>query len=217
MLGKVALEEAYEHSGLAEKSMRDTSLYITPRDRERYVLQIHDITGGNVSDYPTNMVSEHIKEHRDHLGAFACLSMHDPVQAGQELRRCVRELGFHGLLLCDSQHAGPNGETYLFYGQPQYDAFWKVLTELDVALYIHTAAPADVILEKLYSQRPFLIGQPLSFANGRRLSLVMQGEYIPFDFWRINHWFQGVEKPIADGKGKVMCKKTVYDYFKQNI
>jgi hypothetical protein len=57
MLGKVALEEAYEHSGLAEKSMRDTSLYITPRDRERYVLQIHDITGGNVSDYPTNMVS----------------------------------------------------------------------------------------------------------------------------------------------------------------
>jgi 2,3-dihydroxybenzoate decarboxylase len=116
-----------------------------------------------------NWIAEHIKEHRDHLGAFACLSMHDPVQAGQELRRCVRELGFHGLLLCDSQHAGPNGETYLFYGQPQYDAFWKVLTELDVALYIHTAAPADVILEKLYSQRPFLIGQPLSFANGVRL------------------------------------------------
>lgn len=183
-----------------------------------------------------NWVAGQIKDHRDRLGAFACLSMHDPVQAGVELRRCVNELGFHGALLCDFQHAGPNGETYLFYDQPQYDAFWKVLIDLDVPLYIHPAAPADVIYEKLYRERSYLIGPPLSFANGvnlHTLGLITNGvfdrfptakviighdgEHIPFDFWRINHWFKDVKKPIAQQAGDVMCKKSIYDYFKENI
>ncbi|OJJ89206.1 amidohydrolase family protein [Aspergillus glaucus CBS 516.65] len=183
-----------------------------------------------------NWVAGQIRDHRDRLSAFACLSMHDPVQAGEELRRCVNELGFHGALLCDFQHAGPNGETYLFYDQPQYDSFWKVLTDLDVSLYIHPAAPADVIYENLYRERLYLIGPPLSFANGvnlHTLGLITNGvfdrfptakviighdgEHIPFDFWRINHWFEGVKKPIAQQAGDVMCKKSIYDYFKENI
>jgi 2,3-dihydroxybenzoate decarboxylase len=180
--------------------------------------------------------ADKIKNNRDRMGAFACLSMHDPKQAGQELRRCVQELGFHGALLCDFQHSGPNGETYLYYDQPVYDEFWKVLTELDVPLYIHPAAPSDVILEKLYAQRQNLIGPPLSFANGvslHTLGLISNGvfdrfpklkiiighlgEHIPFDFWRINHWFEDVKRPIANEEGRVMAKKTIYDYFKQNI
>lgn len=182
-----------------------------------------------------NWVAGQIRDHRDRLGAFACLSMHDPVQAGEELRRCVNELGFRGALLCDFQHARPNGETYLFYDQPQYDSFWKVLTDLDVPLYIHPSAPADVIYEKLYRERLYLIGPPLSFANGvnlHTLSLITNGvfdrfptakviighdgEHIPFDFWRINHWFEDVKKPIAQQAGDFMCK-SIYDYFKENI
>ncbi|POS81526.1 2,3-dihydroxybenzoate decarboxylase [Diaporthe helianthi] len=184
-----------------------------------------------------NWVAEQIKSKPDKLGAFACLSMHDPVQAGKELTRCVKELGFHGALLCDFQHAGKNGEEYLFYDQPQYDAFWKVLTELDVPLYIHPAAPADVVFDKLYAQRKSLIGPPLSFANAVSLHLMglivngvfdrhpkakvivgHLGEHIPFDFWRINHWLEDVNRPIAEEEGNDRCcKKTIYDYFKQNI
>lgn len=183
-----------------------------------------------------NWVADQVKGHRDRLGAFACLSMHDPEQAGQELRRCVQELGFHGALVCDFQHAGPGGDTYLFYDQPQYDAFWKALTELDVPLYIHPTSPTDVIYEKLYRERSYLIGPPLSFANGVSLHTLgiisngvfdrfptakviigHDGEHLPFDFWRINHWFEDVKKPIAKQAGDVMCQKTIYDYFKQNI
>lgn len=184
-----------------------------------------------------NWVAEKIKTKPDKLGAFACLSMHDPVQAGRELTRCVKELGFHGALLCDFQHAGPSGETYLFYDQPRYDAFWKVLEELDVPLYIHPAAPADVIYEKLYAQRKFLVGPPLSFANGVNLHLMglvingvfdrfprakvivgHLGEHIPFDFWRINHWIEDVERPLAQEQGyDRICQNTIYHYFKKNI
>lgn len=43
------------------------------------------------------------------------------------------------------------------------------------------------------------------------------GEHIPFDFWRINHWLEDVEKPLAAKARDVMCKKTIYDYFNANI
>ncbi|OJJ42359.1 hypothetical protein ASPZODRAFT_76914 [Penicilliopsis zonata CBS 506.65] len=183
-----------------------------------------------------NWIYSQIKDHPDRLGAFACLSMHDPVQAGQELTRCIKELGFHGALVCDVQHAGPDGETYLFYDQPEYDVFWKVLCELDVPLYLHPAAPSGVIHEKLYAGRRYLVGPPLSFANGVNLHLLglisngvfdrfpkaklivgHLGEHIPFDFWRIDHWFRDIEYPLAARRGDVMCKESIYHYFKTNI
>ncbi|EAW25239.1 amidohydrolase family protein [Aspergillus fischeri NRRL 181] len=193
-----------------KKSKRDASLYIASWDRERYVRQIHGLTGEclqlsnehgigctvvsltvpgiqgiadkteaeETATVTNNWIAEQIKEHRDRLGAFSRLSMHN-VQAGQELRRCVKDLGFHGVLLCDFQHAGPNGETYLFYDQPHNGVFGRFPT-------------AKVIIGHLR-------------------------EHIPFDFCRINHWLQDVDKPIAEDKGKFVCKKTVYDYFKQDI
>ncbi|CAK7198509.1 hypothetical protein SEUCBS139899_001170 [Sporothrix eucalyptigena] len=183
-----------------------------------------------------NWIADKIKGDRDRFGAFAALSMHDPHQAARELTRCVKELGFHGALVNDFQHSGPNGETYLFYDQPRYDPFWKVLEELDMPFYIHPAAPSGVVYDKLYKDRRYLVGPPLSFANGVSLHLLgivsngvldrfpnlkiivgHYGEHIPFDFWRINHWFEDVEKPLAKEQGGVMCKKTIYDYFKKNI
>ncbi|KAF4178337.1 hypothetical protein CNMCM7927_002536 [Aspergillus lentulus] len=158
MLGKVALEEAYEYSGLAEKSMRDSSLYIAPWDLVSLtvpgILGIADKTEAEkTANLMNNWIAEHIKEHRDRLGAFACLSMHDPVQAGQELRRCIRKLGF---LCC-------------------------VISNMPVRMAKHTSSTTNL------STMPF----------GRSS--------------------RNVEKSIAEGKGKVMCKKTVYDYFKRHF
>ena len=185
-----------------------------------------------VNDY----IQGQIKDHRDKLGAFAALSMHDPVQAGEELRRCVHHYGCHGALLNDFQHAGEDGETYLFYDQPQYDQFWKVVVELDVPIYIHPAAPVGSKYKKLYEQRKYLVGPPLSFANGVSLHLLgiitigvfdrfpklkiivgHMGEHIPFDFWRIDHWIQDVERPLSKKAGDPMCEKDIYYYFKNNI
>ncbi|KAJ9112087.1 hypothetical protein QFC22_006386 [Naganishia vaughanmartiniae] len=185
-----------------------------------------------VNDY----VANEIKDHRDRLGAFAALSMHDPTQAAIELRRCVKELGFHGALLNDFQHAGPDGETYLFYDQPAYDTFWKEAVELDVPIYIHPAAPQGKYYEQQYAQRKYLVGPPLSFANGVSLHLLgiitngvfdrfpklkvivgHLGEHIPFDFWRINHWLEDVERPLAQKAGDVMSGKPLLHYFRNNI
>jgi 2,3-dihydroxybenzoate decarboxylase len=181
-------------------------------------------------------VYNRIKEHRNKLGAFAALSMHDPEQAGAELRRAVTELGFHGALLNDVQHAGPDGETYLFYDDPAYDAFWAVAQDLDVPIYLHPAAPVGNRYETFYKARKYLVGPPLSFANSVSLHLLglvtngvfdrfpklkvivgHLGEHIPYDFWRINHWLEDVERPLAEKAGDVFCQKDIYHYFKNNI
>ncbi len=64
-------------------------------------------------------IADQIKDHRDRLlGAFACLSMYNPPQAAEELKRTVKQDSFHGGLLNNFWYTGPDGETYLFCDQP---------------------------------------------------------------------------------------------------
>lgn len=128
MRGKVSFEEAYEIPALADSSRDQAALYIAPNDLERYLSQIKHPTGerlelsnNTVSDTRfgrwlcpavrelwtkpkhardvNDWIANEIKDHRDRMGAFAALSMHDPAQAAQELERCVKEHGFHGALV----------------------------------------------------------------------------------------------------------------------
>jgi 2,3-dihydroxybenzoate decarboxylase len=159
--------------------------------------------------------------------------MHDPKQAADELRRCVKEYGFLGALVNDTQRTGSDGEEMIFYDNAEWDVFWSAVTELDVPFYLHPRNPTGTIYEKLWAQRKWLVGPPLSFAQGVSLHLLGMvtngifdrhpklqviighlGEHIPFDMWRINHWFEDVKKPLGL---KETCKKTIRDYFAQNI
>lgn len=140
---------------------------------------------------------------------YRTLSMHNPQEAADELRRTVTRYGFKGALVNDTQRAGADGEDYVFYDQPEWDVFWQTLVELDVPLYLHPRNPTGIVFEKLWKDRQWLIGPPLSFAVGvslHALGMVTNGvfdrnpkaqvilghlgEHIPFDMWRINHWFE---------------------------
>lgn len=128
------------------------------------------------------------------------LSMHNPQEAADELRRTVGKYRFKGALVNDTQRAGPDGEDYIFYDHADWDVFWETLTELDVPLYLHPRNPTGVVFEKLWKDRSWLIGPPLSFAVGvslHALGMVTNGvfdrhpkaqvilghlgEHIPFD------------------------------------
>ena len=267
MLGKVALEEAFNLPRIAEVSASTNSaLYVRP-DRVKeydvgivdiservkhaddtgvgYTICSHTVPGVQGERDPHNAeklatevndwIADQIKDHRNKLGAFAALSMHNPKQAAQELHRCVKQYGFHGALLNNWQlsSSGTGEDTILFYDQPQYDAFWSVVQELDVPIYIHPSAPQGVLYDMLYKDRKYLVGPPLSFANDVSLHLMglitngvfdrfpkvqviigHLGEHLPFDFWRINHWLEDIEKPLGLNQ---TCKKTIHEYFKQNI
>ncbi|KAJ9291360.1 hypothetical protein DTO021C3_1160 [Paecilomyces variotii] len=182
-----------------------------------------------INDY----IAEQIKGLEHRFGAFATLSMHEPKEAAAELRRCVGKYNFKGALVNDTQRSGPDGDDLIFYDQPEWDEFWKTVTELDVPFYLHPRNPTGTIHEKLWAKRSWLIGPPLSFAVGVSLHLLGMvtngvfdrhpklqviighlGEHLPFDLWRINHWFEDVKKPLGLNK---TCNKTIREYFAQNI
>jgi 2,3-dihydroxybenzoate decarboxylase len=178
-------------------------------------------------------IAEQIKAFPGELGAFGAVSMHNPEQAVVEMTRCIKELGFHGIMVNNWQQAiKPNGErTLLLYDGPEYDVFWSALEELDVPLYIHPSAPEAQVLDLLYHNRTFLIGPPSSFAvdvSHHALSLIINGvfdrhpkaqvilghmgERLPYDLDRTHRWLELVEK-----RRGMTAKKTVYDYFSNNI
>ena len=182
-------------------------------------------TARMVNDY----IHAQIKDLPDRFGSFATLSMHKPEEAAAELRRCVKDYGFKGALVNDVQ-IGPDGESMIFYDQPEWDVFWETCTELDVPFYLHPKQPTGIVHEKLWADRKWLIGPPLSFANNLSLHLMGMvvngvfdrhpklqivighlGEKIPFDLWRINHWFEDIKKPLGL---KETCKRTIREYFK---
>jgi 2,3-dihydroxybenzoate decarboxylase len=174
-----------------------------------------------------------IKNNRNELGAFAAVSMHNPKQAVEEMRRAIKELGFNGVMVNNWQQAlKPNGErTLLLYDAPEYDVFWAALQELDVPLYIHPASPEAQIFDLWYKNRPYLQGPPQSFAtdvsthvmglitNGvfdrfprAQVILGHMGERLPYDMDRTHRWLEKVEKPRG-----MVAKKSIYEYFQNNI
>lgn len=82
--------------------------------------------------------------------------MHDPEQASAELKRCVKEYGMVGAMLNDFQN-GPDGKP-IYYDEPQFDAFWETVEDLDVVVYIHPRFPHPAVIENLFGGRRALLG-----------------------------------------------------------
>ncbi|RAO67647.1 uncharacterized protein BHQ10_003659 [Talaromyces amestolkiae] len=263
MLGKIALEEAFALPRFQERTRWWASLFAVDAEKHAFEITdltdqrikymdehgvgytILSYTAPGVQDIwdakeahalaveINDYIGPFLKQHPDRFGAFATLSMHDPQQAADELRRTVTQYGFKGALVNDTQRSGPDGDDMIFYDGPEWDIFWSTVTELDVPFYLHPRNPTGTIHEKLWAKRSWLIGPPLSFAQGVSLHLLGMvtngvfdrhpnlqiiighlGEHLPFDLWRINHWFEDVKKPLGL---KETCKKTIRDYFAQNI
>ncbi|MDH3533046.1 MAG: amidohydrolase family protein, partial [Gammaproteobacteria bacterium] len=135
--------------------------------------------------------------------ALAALPMQDPNAAGDELTRCVNELGFNGALVNGfTQRDVPDSSIY--YDIPEYRDFWQVVSDLDVPFYLH---PRMQIAEqsRCYEDHPWLRSSPWGFAvetsihalrlcgsglfddfPNLRIITGHLGEGIPFGLWRID-------------------------------
>ncbi len=146
-----------------------------------------------------DFLAEQIARHPTRFAGFAALPMHDPEQAGRELERAVRELGFKGALV--------NGHTHgRYYDDPAYDAFWERMQSLDVPLYLH---PTDAYVKpQVLAGHPELDGAAWGwgvetashalrllfggvFDRFPRLKIILghMGEGLPFQRWRFDSRF----------------------------
>jgi 2,3-dihydroxybenzoate decarboxylase len=152
------------------------------------------------NDYLARVVAGHPHRFR----GFAALPMQDPAAAADELRRCVRDLGFCGALVNDHFEGH-------YLDEPRFDEVWAALEELSVPLYLHPGAPpADHW--KVLDGRSELYGATWSWAAetgghalriiygavfdrhpGATLILGHMGEFLPFMRSRMDSRYATIE------------------------
>jgi 2,3-dihydroxybenzoate decarboxylase len=181
----------------------------------------------HVARFANDVLAASIARRPDRLGGFAALAMQDPDAATEELTRCVRELGFAGVMLNGFQQAG-NGEEMLFYDAPRYAPFWARLEELGVPLYLHPREPLPGGAQ-IYEGHPWLLGPVWAFAHetavhalrlmcsglfdrhpGLTMILGHLGEMIPYNAWRIDHRIAKMPKGIP-------AQRPISEYLRSNV
>lgn len=169
-----------------------------------------------VNDY---LAEQMVKQPR--YGGFAHLAMQDPIEAANELERCVRDLGMQGAMI-----NGQTGGTYL--DDDRYAPFWERVSDLGAAVYIHPNNPPEQV--HMYHDHPELFGPVWSwtvetathalrllfsgtfdrFPNAR-LILGHLGETLPYLLWRLDsRW-------VISNRGDMRLAMKPSEYFKRNI
>lgn len=108
-----------------------------------------------------------IQKNPSCFAGLAALSMHDPKTAAIEARRAIKSLGLVGILVNDFQTVSADGKQIVFYDQPEWDVFWKEITELDVPVYIHPRLTTPDVSKRFLAGRPGLRGSAYFFAVGK--------------------------------------------------
>lgn len=174
-------------------------------------------------------LAEQVAKRPDRFQALAALPMQDPELAARELERCVKQLGFKGVLVNGfSEISGTNGAVY--YDLPQYWPFWGVVESLDVPFYLHprNPLPSDA---KIYEGHPWLMGPTWAFGQETavhalrlmcsglfdkypRLAIILghMGEGLPYSMWRVDHRNAWIKSPPA-----YPAKRPIADYFRENF
>jgi predicted TIM-barrel fold metal-dependent hydrolase len=175
-----------------------------------------------------DFLAEHIEASGGRFEAFAAVPLQDVDAAIAELRRAVDKLGLKGVLVNGYVGNGTDGKGQ-YLDEPQFDPFWKALSELHVPLYLHPRAPDKLVQEVMYRGHPELIGATWGFAPetathalrlayggvfdrhpGASVILGHMGETLPFFASRIQRAFE------YNNYGKTPAKR-LQDYLSENF
>ncbi|KAJ5743977.1 hypothetical protein N7533_008847 [Penicillium manginii] len=166
--------------------------------------------------------------YADRFRAFGCVAMQDPKSAAAEAERCIKGLGFVGILINGFSNIG-SADQIQYLDEPQCAPFWAKMAELDVPLYMHPRIPSPSQM-RAYKGYEFLGGSPWGFGTetathairlmisglfdkhpNLRIILGHCGEGIPFSINRIDHrlrHFQSHHTP---------CKLRLQEYWEKNF
>lgn len=163
-----------------------------------------------------------IQKHPDRYRGFAHLAMQDVQAAGDELKRCVEELGFLGAMI--------NGNTNgVYLDDDCYQPFWERVVQLDVPIYIHPADPhiQPYVLKGYTVMQGAVWGWSTDnsshflrllfsglFDRFPELTIILghMGETLPYFAWRIDGRYAAAGDP-----DRPPLKKKPSDYFRSNL
>ncbi len=253
MQGKIAVEEHFRieetkgselrypgpyWSGLSGKLLDVSGARLTEMDAsgiEMAVLSLNSNAVQGIFDVAkaveiarkaNDALAEIVAKRPDRFAALAALPMQDPDAAVGELKRCVRDLNFKGVLVNGFSQVGA-ADTAVYYDVLQYRPFWAEVERLGVPFYLHPRDPLPS-RRQAYEGHPYLVGSPWGFAEetaihalklmgsglfdeypALKIVLGHLGERIPYDLWRLDHRLRQVPGRPA--------KLPMGDYFRQNF
>ncbi|HVW31579.1 MAG TPA: amidohydrolase family protein [Acidimicrobiia bacterium] len=170
----------------------------------------HDPTDVRIwAEINNDLIAETVRLHPDRFRGVAGLPQVDGHPVGivfDELRRCVDELGFVGVLLNPDPAEGRGTSPRL--GDPYWYPLWELLCELDVPAHVHSAGCAgrETYDEHFATEESLAITSVIRsgvFARFPTLKLIIShgGGSIPYQIgrWRA-FWFrdQAAKHPHID-------------------
>ncbi|QGK71902.1 amidohydrolase family protein [Allosaccharopolyspora coralli] len=174
-----------------------------------------------------DLLADQVRRRPDRFSGFAAVPLQDPAAAASELRRCVRDLGFVGVMVNGYTNDTAPG-TGRYYDEPGFEVFWKEATELGVPVYLHPRPPLPSSSANLHGH-PELVGATWGFGTETathalrlifsglfdrhpELQLVLGhlGEGLPAQLWRTQYCFD--LNPFDKRP-----RKTLAEYFADNI
>lgn len=167
-----------------------------------------------------------VKKQPKRFAGFAALAPQDPIEAANELRRAVKELGLKGAMI--NSHV--RGE---YLDDRKFWPIFETAEKLGVPIYIHPRWPSPGMVTP-YLDYPGLVASMWGFGvevslhslrlifsgvfdeyPGLKIIIGHLGEALPFWLWRIDNRY-----PIdflRDRDRKVKLKRKPGDYFKENF
>jgi len=174
-----------------------------------------------------DFLAEQVVKRPDRFQGFAALPLQDPDLAATELDRCVKQLGFKGVLVNGFSQIGTL-DNCVYYDAPQYEHFWALVESLDVPFYLHPRNPI-ASWAQIYNGHPWLMGPTWAFGQetavhalrliasglfdrhpGLTIVLGHMGEGLPYSMWRIDNRNAWVKAP------KTYPAKKPFGYYFQN-
>ena len=176
-----------------------------------------------------DFLAAEIQKCPDRFAGLAALPMQDAEAAILELERCVKDLGFVGVLVNGfSQISDPDTAVYL--DLEQYRPFWQKVEQLEMPFYLHPRNPLSIHAQ-IYDGHPWLLGPTWAFGQetavhalrlicsglfddcpNLKIILGHMGEGLPFSMWRVDNRNAWVGEPPA-----YPAKKLVSEYFLRNF
>ena len=174
-----------------------------------------------------DILAEQVAAHPDRFRAMATLPMGDPQAAAVELERCVKELGFVGVLLTGTYKGR-------FYDEPEFFPIFEKAAELDIPVYWHPDFVNSGIIDYYYMSDSYsaIVGAELGSAGfgwhidvGIHVArMVLSGIFdkLPNLKFVTGHWGEDIPAFLERmdymlDREKTGLKKKVSDYYKDNI
>ena len=187
------------------------------------------VQAAEIARRANDFLAEQVAKRPDRFQGLAALPMQDPDAAAGELARCVRDLGFVGVLVNGFSQVDDPADA-IYYDLPQYRSFWAEVERLDLPFYLHPRNPLPQDA-RIYDGHPWLLGPSWAFAQETavhalrlmasglfdahpklRIILGHLGEGLPYSIWRVdncNAW-------VKAHKG-YPAKKPLGHYFRDNF